>query len=213
LNQILARKNPYLYRAKNIETADALVHNILGDFVSSGEETRFGALLEAFALFVCGKTYGGRKSSADGIDIEFEKEGVYYIVAVKSGPNWGNSQQIQRMLQNFSKAKRILQTSAKRKHIEAVNGCCYGIDKRPDKGEYLKLCGQAFWKFISDSETLYTDIIEPLGREAREPSENFQRVYDDLVSKLKIELTRRFCFENGELDWHNIVRFNSEARS
>ena len=29
-----------------------------------------------------------------GIDLEFDKDGVRYIVTIKSGPNWGNSSQI-----------------------------------------------------------------------------------------------------------------------
>jgi len=33
-------------------------------------------------------------------------------------------------------------------NIVAVNGCCYGRDNRPDKGDYLKYCGQRFWEFI-----------------------------------------------------------------
>ncbi|HPK53898.1 MAG TPA: PmeII family type II restriction endonuclease, partial [Smithellaceae bacterium] len=36
---------------------------------------------------------------------------------------------------------------------------CYGKDSNPDKGDYLKLCGQIFWEFISGDENLYTDII------------------------------------------------------
>lgn len=50
----------------------------------------------------------------------------------------------------------------------AVNGCCYGRDKHPDKGDYFKYCGQSFWEFISGYEDLYTGIIEPLGHKAKE---------------------------------------------
>ena len=50
-------------------------------------------------------------------------------------------------------------------HIVAVNGCCYGRDNKPDKGEYYKYCGQVFWEFISGDDELYRDIIEPLGHQ------------------------------------------------
>ncbi|MCB1935052.1 MAG: hypothetical protein KDF59_03835 [Nitrosomonas sp.] len=32
----------------------------------------------------------------------------------------------------------------------------------------FKYCGQQFWEFISGTSNLYTDIIEPLGHEAKE---------------------------------------------
>ncbi|BCX02163.1 MAG: hypothetical protein KatS3mg053_0101 [Candidatus Roseilinea sp.] len=126
LQNILLRKNPYLYRAKDIQTAEPFVRNILDAYLSSQEEGMFGSFLEGLAVYVCQIVYGGRKSAATGIDLEFERDDVYYIVAIKSGPNWGNSQQIARMLDNFKKAKTILRTNAPRRVIEAVNGCCYG---------------------------------------------------------------------------------------
>lgn len=126
LKDILLRKNPYLYRAKDIQTAEMFVRNILDAYLSSQEEGMFGGFLEGLAIYVCQEVYGGYKSAAAGIDLEFERDGVHYIVAIKSGPNWGNSQQIARMLDNFRKAKAILRTNAPKRVIEAVNGCCYG---------------------------------------------------------------------------------------
>src|SRR3989344_2528158 len=97
LNKILLRKNPYIFKAKNILTSEALVKQILDAHLSSQEETIFGGFLEELAIFICGKVYGGTKSAAEGIDLEFLKNRVKYIVAIKSGPNWGNSSQIKRM--------------------------------------------------------------------------------------------------------------------
>lgn len=111
---------------------------------TSQEEGMFGGFLEGLAIYVCQEVYGGRKSAAAGIDLEFEKDGTYYIVAIKSGPNWGNSQQIARMRDNFNTAKKTLRTNAQRRSIEAANGCCYGRTIRADRGDYIKLCGQAF---------------------------------------------------------------------
>ncbi|MBW4619793.1 MAG: hypothetical protein KME17_10615 [Cyanosarcina radialis HA8281-LM2] len=141
LQTVLKRKNPYLFKAKNVLTASDLVKSLLDAHLSSSEEGLFGGFLEGLAVFICTKTFGGRKSSSEGIDLEFERENVRYIVSIKSGPNWGNSSQIKRMVDNFSKAKRILRTNTSSINVVAVNGCCYGKDDRPDKGEYLKLCG------------------------------------------------------------------------
>jgi hypothetical protein len=209
LRDILLRKNPYLYRAKNILSAEQFVRVILDAYLSSQEEGMFGGFLEGMAIHLCAYAFDGRKSSADGIDLEFEREGVYYIVAIKSGPNWGNSRQVSKMRDDFKKAKRILRTNARQRALEAVNGCCYGREAREDKGDYLKLCGQSFWSFVSGVETLYIDIIEPLGREAREPNEHVQTLYAGLVNRMTRELVEQFCDSNGLIDWPRVVEFNS----
>jgi hypothetical protein len=67
------------------------------------------------------------------------------------------------MKTNFKQAKRVLGTNTLKINIVAVNGCCYGRENSPDKGDYLKYCGQVFWEFISGNTSLYTEIIEPLG--------------------------------------------------
>lgn len=209
LKKVLLRKNPYLFKAKNILTSEALVKLLLDAHLSSQEETIFGDFLEKLAIFICNKIYGGTKSSAEGVDLEFTKKGVKYIVAIKSGPNWGNSSQIKRMKDNFKKAKRILGTNTSKINIVAVNGCCYGRENKPDKSDYLKYCGQAFWEFISGNQDLYTEIIEPLGHQAREKNDEFQKQYAVLINKFTSEFSAEFC-PNGSIDWKKLVEFNSK---
>jgi hypothetical protein len=121
LKKVLTRKNPYLFKAKHTESAADLVKQLLAAHLSSQEETVFGDFLESLAIFVCTAAFGGRKSTTEGIDLEFERDAVRYIVSIKSGPNWGNSSQIKKMCDYFKQARKIV------KHqIEAINGCCYG---------------------------------------------------------------------------------------
>src|SRR5687768_12439686 len=75
LTNVLKRKNPYLFKAKNITTAQDLVTEILHAHISSQEETVFGNYLEELAIFICSRAYGGIKSSSPGIDLEFGKDG------------------------------------------------------------------------------------------------------------------------------------------
>lgn len=209
LKDILKRKNPYLFKAKNITTAQDLVKSLLDAHLSSQEEGIFGGFLEALAIFICSKFYGGKKSSAEGIDLEFEKGNNKYIVTVKSGPNWGNSQQIGRMEDNFRKAKKILGTNAEKINIMAVNGCCYGRDENFNKGDYLKLCGQRFWEFISGDENLYIEIIEPLGYEAKKKNEGFLTEYAKVINKFTREFAEIYCDKDGDILWDKLVKFNS----
>jgi len=168
----------------------------------------FGDSLEGLAIHINKTVFNGNKSAAEGIDLEFNSDGVKYIVAIKSGPNWGNYSQIQKMKDNFNKAKRILQTSNSKMNIIAVNGCCYGVDNQPDKGEYQKLCGQRFWQFMSGDESLFTQIIEPLGHEARERNEEFLEFYAQIITKFTCSFAEKFC-NDGKIDWERLVIFNS----
>ena len=122
--------------------------SLLDAYLSSQEEGIFGGFLEDLAIFVNQQAYGGWKSAAEGIDLEFTKDNVRYIVSIKSGPNWGNSSQIKKMKGHFTQAQKILRQKNKGLHIRAVNGCCYGRDSKPDKGAYHKYCGQKFWKLF-----------------------------------------------------------------
>lgn len=210
LKDVLKRKNPYLFKVKNIITAGDFVKTILDAFLSSQEESLFGGFLEELAIYTCNHVYNGNKSSSEGIDLEFVKDNAKYIVAIKSGPNWGNSSQIKRMIDNFKKAKRILGTNTSASsNVIAVNGCCYGKDNAIDKGDYLKLCGQRFWAFVSGNENLYTELIEPLGHNAKEKNEQFVEEYSKVINKFSHEFIEMFCDLTGAILWEKVIQFNS----
>ena len=136
LGKVLSKKNPYLFKAKYVLTAQDIIKSLTDAFISSQEETIFGDWLEGLAIFINGKVYGGRKSGIPGIDLEFDKDDIRYIVTIKSGPNWGNSSQIGKLLADFKTAKKTLRTSNSKLNVVAVNGCCYGRENKQDKGDY-----------------------------------------------------------------------------
>jgi len=212
LDRILKRKNPYLFKAKNILTSQDLVTTFLNSHLSSQEETIFGDFLEGLAINICEFVYGGRKSSTEGIDLEFNREGIRNLVSIKSGPNWGNSRQIAKMKEDFLKAKKILRTSKSNIQVKAVNGCCYGIDNKPDKGDYFKYCGQRFWEYISGNKNLFSDIIEPLGHEAKKWNEEFYGSYSKILNKFTHEFSSKYC-DDGVINWKRLVIFNSGNKS
>ncbi|MBI2832640.1 MAG: cytosolic protein [Chloroflexi bacterium] len=212
LKKVLKQKNPYLFKAKNILFAQDLVKLFLDAYLSSQEETIFGNFLEGLAIFVNEKFHGGWKSSAQGIDLEFNKSGVRYIVVVKSGPNWGNSSQLRKMKDDFRKAKQTIRSNNPNLNIVAVNGCCYGRNIKPDKGDYFKYCGQKFWEFNSGSKELYLKIIKPLGYAAKEHNEEFQKEYAKTVNMFTTEFAKDFCLHDGSIDWEKLVKFVSEEK-
>jgi hypothetical protein len=209
LSKILRSKNPYLFKAKNIDTASDLIRSILDAVISSSEETVFGNLLEELAIFVNGLLFNGKKSTAKGIDLEFEKDNILYLVAIKSGPNWGNSSQVKKMIADFISAKKTLRTSnSNNKQIEFINGCCYGKDNIPEKGEYLKMCGQRFWSLISGDEDFYLKIIKPIDSQTKQKDEIFKEKYAVKLNLLTQELLKDYCVD-GKINWDRILEFNS----
>ena len=169
----------------------------------------FGDWLEGLAIFVNQKVYKGWKSSAKGIDLEFNLDNIRYIVSIKSGPNWGNSGQIAKMRQDFKSASKTLRTGNSKLNIKAVNGCCYGINGHLDKDDYYKYCGQDFWHLISGEKNLYLDIIEPLSAKAKEQNDEFQKSYSKMLNKFTKEFIDGFCFKDDLINWEKLVKFNS----
>jgi hypothetical protein len=212
LSKVLKRKNPYLFKAKYVLTAQEIVKGLVDAHISSNEETIFGDWLEGLAIFINEKVYSGWKSGITGIDLEFDNDGVRNIVTIKSGPNWGNSSQISKMKADFLTAKKALRTSNSRLTISAVNGCCYGKDNKPDKGDYYKYCGQKFWEFISGNQKLFIEIIEPIGHKAKEKNDEFIESYSEMINKFTKEFSNQYCGDDGKIKWEKLVRFNSENK-
>jgi len=213
LTDLLRRKNPYMFASKNIQDPEDFVREILSAHISSMEETTFGNLLEGLAVFTAEKIHGGSKSSATGIDLEFSKGGIRHIVSIKSGPNWGNSDQVKKMRSNFKKASRIIRQGDRNTQVMAINGCCYGRgNKNPDKGDYWKLVGQEFWELVSGDADFYLNLVESIEVAAAGRKAEFTEAYERVLKKLVMELRESFCDAQGELDWRKITRFNSEKK-
>jgi hypothetical protein len=206
----LLRKNPYLFKAKNITTAAELISGLLEAFLSSSEEKLFGDFLENLAIFIAGITCNGHKSSASGIDLEFMNKDIHYLVSVKSGPNWGNSSQQAKLQQDFQKAVARIKQSKHGLNVQPVLGICYGKTKTSHLRGYIKSVGQTFWYFISENEHLYTDIVEPIGYKAKEHNDAFNNEKGKLTNRLTKQFMELFCGEDGAIDWVKLVEFNSK---
>jgi hypothetical protein len=206
LNTVVLKKNPYLFRAKNVNRAPELVNAILEAYLSSSEEGAFGGFLERLAIYVAEITGGGQKSAAEGIDIELVRENVRYLIAVKSGKNWGNSDQHKTLKSNFKRAVKLIRQADKETRLQPTLGICYGKFKTKDTGEYLHIGGQSFWHLISGDARLYIDIIEPLGYKAEEHDIAFREQKDRVFNRMVREFTLQYCDTSGAIDWERLVR-------
>lgn len=173
-----------------------------------------GGFLEGLAIFVAQKAYGAHgKSIGTAMDLELDKNGKRYFVTIKSGPNWGNSRQIAKMRDDFNAAKRIYRQNSNALPVECVNGCCYGRQsrKREDQGDYVKLCGQRFWEFISGDPELYIKIVDPIGHKAREHNEEFLKQYEEVVGRFTEVFREQFCDKDDRIQWDKVTKLACEA--
>lgn len=218
LSTISKRKNPYLFKAKNIETAGDLAKSALDAFLSSQEETIFGDLMENLAIHVCHEIFQGKKAEEKtyrSVDLIFERDKKTYIVGIKSGPNWGNSDQVNTMKRNLKIAKKLLRINSRKNSIVSVNGCMYGRDNNPHKVNkdpdlsYYKICGQPFWELISGDDQLYKKIIQPLDKEAKKRDDAFKELYVKKVNEMTKDVIDLFYTKNN-LDWDKIIDYVSK---
>lgn len=209
LEHLLKKKNPYLFKAKNITTASDLIDGLLSAFLSSSEEKLFGDFLEELAIFISSRTCNGHKSVARGIDLEFINSNIHYVVSIKSGPSWGNSSQQRKLEQDLKNAVSRLKQSNLNLNVQPVLGICYGKTKTSFIRGYLKVVGQNFWYLISGDERVYTDIVEPIGFRAKQHNEFFIEEKTRIINFFTQQFLSDFSM-NGKIDWLRLVKFNSE---
>lgn len=206
LDDILKRKNPYLYRAKGMNNATQIVDGILLAYVSSSEETIFGnVFFEPLAIAVS----GGQKAVAEGVDITIDKGGTIYSIAVKSGTSVFNADSRKRQEQNFQSAQKRAQQA--RKAFFPVVGYGYGkkTARRGNERFYKELAGKDFWEWLTGDPDFYTKIISYMGTRPEEFAAQFEEAYNHAENRIVRAFTLKFCDEDGSIKWDELIRFNS----
>lgn len=209
INKVMKRKNPYLYRAKAMQSASDIVDSVLTAFVSSSEETIFGnCFFEPVAIAAS----NGNKALAEGIDIMLQdnENNTIAAIAVKSGPSVFNADSKKRQEQNFMAASKLAQQAKAR--YEAYIGYCYGKKKDSGRGKpkiYQELAGKNFWWKLTGEEDFYIKLIEYMGDLPEKYVARFQESYMKASNRLVREFSNNFCAEDGSIDWEKLVKFNS----
>lgn len=70
------------------------------------------------------------------------------------------------------------------------------------------LCNKIIGIYFGD-DNLYTDIVEPLGHQAKQRNERFMQEYGRVINKFTYEFIEEFCDADGNILWKEIVKFNS----
>jgi hypothetical protein len=61
---------------------------------------------------------------------------------------------------------------------------------------------------VIGGESIYTEIIYPLGHKAKERNEEFMVAYAQIINKFTLDFMNEFCID-GKVDWKKLVKFNS----
>jgi hypothetical protein len=209
INDIMKKKNPYLYRAKAIQNASELVESVLSATVSSSEETIFGnCFFEPLAIAAS----GGNKALAEGVDIMVEDKAnnTIYAIAVKSGTSVFNADSKKRQEQNFNAARKLAQQA--KAIYEPIIGYSYGKKRSTGRGRptiYKELAGQDFWKELTGDSDFYIKIIKYMGKKPEMYLEKYRESYNKASNRLVKQFTENFCDEDGSINWDKLVKFNS----
>ena len=191
IQKVMKRKNPYLYRAKAMQSATEIVDSVLTAFVSSSEETIFGnCFFEPIAIAAS----GGNKALAEGIDIMIQNNETNTIsaIAVKSGPSVFNADSKKRQEQNFTAASKLAQQAKAR--YEAYIGYCYGKKKESGRGKpkmYQELAGKRFWAELTGDEERLSDTWELCRR-------NMWLIIKKVITEQLIDLLGSFLIVSAE---------------
>jgi hypothetical protein len=207
---LLRKTNPYLACIKYKNSCSAIVDSLFDVGASDVERLIFDDFLKRLAVFISEQKCNGRKSSITGIDIELEREGIRYLIAVKSGKAWGNATQHKKLRDNFQTAVKVLKQNSVVGAIQPTLGICYGRFKTVNNGAFLHIGGQSFWELLSYEPDLYMDLIEPIGYRAKQFNEEFADNRTHALNRMVREFTERFCREDGSIDWPKIVTLVSK---
>lgn len=207
LHSTLKRKNPYLFRATGVESANDLVEEILKAYMSSSDEGIFGdAFFEPLAKLVS----KGETSGAEGVDIVIQDATSYKAFAVKSGPSVFNAQSRKRQNTEFQKLQSRL--FKLQKQFDPIVGYAYGRkNATKSKGSVIfrELAGQAFWEELTGDPDFYLRIIQAM-RDKPDQHKAFYRVeWDKAKNRFLRDFTTDFCKKDGSIDWEKLLCFNS----
>jgi len=199
--KLITNKNPFLFRARIQSDVNQLTTLMAEAFLSSSEETKFGNVLEKIALVICAHAKGGRKSSTAKIDLEYDEGNRRTIIQVKSGPNWGNSSQRDKLVDSFKSARRVLGTSIE---VRCIEGICYGPSCTNHLGTHLQLVGKDFWQDISDWPDTANRVLEIIGSHAENGLNKMRnQVSEKLVSYMKDE---QIVNAKGLIQWDELLK-------
>ena len=204
----LRRKNPFLFRIRGCDTPQRLAEEVVNAYLSSSEETMFGEIFEQMAIVIARAARDGRKSSTEAIDLEWDEGGIpgtRVLIQIKSGPNWGNSEQRKRLVETFRRATQAYRSNNPTSQVLCIEGCCYGANETRELGTHRKIVGMDFWAFLSNWSHCSVELLDLVGVFARN---GFARYKASAVEQVVLLMEENdLVREDRKIDWPALHTF------
>lgn len=206
LKKVLARKNPYLFRAVGIKEVGELIHNLLLAYSSSSDETIFGnEFFEPLARDLA----NGKTADGEGVDVLVETPTKISAYAVKSGTAVFNSSSKRDQEKSFLQMRnRLFKTQ---KLFDSVVGYSYGRKGRPSRkvSNYREVAGQVFWEELTGDPDCYVKILLAMQNFPEQHRVEFKDAWDRAVNRFSLEFMCNFMSNDGSINWRGLLEYNS----
>lgn len=206
LKKVLARKNPYLFRAIGVHHVSELIQNLLGAYSTSSDETIFG---NEFFEPLARELAKAKTADGEGVDVVVETATRISAYAVKSGTSVFNSSSRRDQEQSFLKMRnRLFKTQ---KQFDPVVGYGYGRKGRPAKKAlpFREVAGQGFWEELTGDPDCYVKILDAMQTYPDSHRIAFKQAWDRAVNRFSMEFMLNFMSGDGSINWGALLRYNS----
>jgi hypothetical protein len=205
LKQIFAGVNPYWFRIEKIDNAHDLIERWLDEFLYPREVALLDDLLVNLAAFAAVRVHEGRPSEFSGVDLEFAKGKLLYLMSIFTTDAPIHSAYIAHRTERMRRAQNVLQLQNPKKNVIAIHGFCYGRPVPAASRDFLDLRGQVFWKFVSSDDDFYLDIDDLISSNFRAIRIAFQDTYVKVVVRLWQDFLDEYI-SDYTIDWQKILR-------
>lgn len=206
LKKVLARKNPYLFRAVGIQDVSELIQNLLLAFSSSSDETIFGnEFFEPLARDLA----NGKTADGEGVDVLVETPTKILAYAVKSGTAVFNSSSKRDQEKSFRQMRnRLFKTQ---KQFDPVVGYSYGRKGKATKkaSSFREIAGQVFWEELTGDPECYVKILLAMKDCSEEHRIEFMNAWERAVNRFSLEFMFNFMSTDGSINWRGLLEYNS----
>lgn len=212
LSALIRHKNLFYLITKDTGNAFDIVKCLVDDYLYLQQEIFINEFLKQMVTSVATQVYNTKESTFEGIDVELIKNGIEYFIKIGADPEPVSNIMSRNVIESFKNARHSKSMETPGFPIKMVYGCFYGTDDHLDKGDYLTLCGQRFWEFISSDPDFYLEIIKTISNLSAMKNDAYYVEYSRLLNIFTAEFLRDFC-QDGVIDWPKLVKINSGSEN
>jgi hypothetical protein len=194
----LARRNPFIYTVRGVDTVDEWADQVLADKETSAIEGHIGTFLEQVARIVSGGIKPG-----NGVDLQLEdEEGVVHLFAIQAAPSTKNAGSRRSDVQSLKQAARPLRANRQRvsMNIAILSGQAKTRAMASDPSITV-LASDEFWKIVSG----IADFRARLLRASTILAWLIKKRSADELTRIKQEARELFGDSEGGLDVEKLL--------